>query len=41
MLMLPFGQMTLEEADATLDAFIDHIIPAVRAVEAEMALASA
>ena len=41
MLMLPFGQMTLEEADSTLDAFIDHIIPAVRATEAEMALTPA
>ena len=33
MLMLPFGEMTKEEGDSTLDAFIDHIIPAVRAVE--------
>jgi alkanesulfonate monooxygenase SsuD/methylene tetrahydromethanopterin reductase-like flavin-dependent oxidoreductase (luciferase family) len=32
-LMLPFGDMTRDEEDATLDAFINEVIPAVRAVE--------
>jgi len=39
MLMLPFADMTAEEADRTLEGFIDSVIPAVR--EAEIAAASA
>lgn len=32
-LMLPFGDMTTEEADRTLDGFISEVIPAVRETE--------
>jgi hypothetical protein len=39
MLMLPFADMTDEEANRTLEGFIDSVIPAVR--EAEKAAASA
>ena len=33
MLMLPFGDMSDEEASRTLEGFIDEVIPAVREVE--------
>ena len=36
-LMLPFGDMTDEEANTTLEAFISEVIPAVREVEAAAA----
>jgi len=39
MVMLPFGNMTAEQTERTLSAFIDVIIPAVR--EVELALAGA
>jgi hypothetical protein len=39
MLMLPFADLTHEEATRTLEGFIDSVIPAVR--EAETAAASA
>jgi alkanesulfonate monooxygenase SsuD/methylene tetrahydromethanopterin reductase-like flavin-dependent oxidoreductase (luciferase family) len=35
--MLPFGTMTAEETERTIAGFIDVIIPAVRAVERELA----
>jgi hypothetical protein len=41
MAMLPFGNMTAEQTERTLSAFIDVIIPAVREVEVELALAGA
>ena len=34
--MLPFGKMTAEQTERTLEAFISEIIPAVRAVEASL-----
>jgi hypothetical protein len=35
--MLPFGTMTAEETERTIDGFIDVIIPAVREAERELA----
>ncbi len=35
--MLPFGTMTTEETERTMDGFIDVIIPAVRDMEREHA----